>query len=675
MKARLIIAFVFAAAGAEGQTLSITPQQGYVIECGETFVTLSGTNLTGTASTLVDFSNGTQTYELPPNNATASSLLVWIPLEVSSNVGTYAVTVKATDTGSGTRTIGPATFSIVARSSNAPPTPPLLPEVINTDATSSSGAYVTFDTAGASCDHASGSLFPVGTTTVTCTVVNAFGTTTESFSVVVNPTFGAPPILSIPEIVVAEAMWPSGATVTFNAGGASCDHASGSQFPMGNTTVTCSMTNSFGTSTGSFIIVVTDTTLPGLSFPSSVTSANQVVTYSASATDNIDGPIPITCNPPSGSTFPYGLTTVRCSATDSHLNTAVGFFGVTVTPPDLTGFTASQNVYQMNVATGETVTYTSNVQVSLSETLTIQNLNGQTVRTLLNNVARTAGTYQDAWDGKNDAGQPVADGPYRYVIVVSAGGNSFTWNDNTHYIGTSETQFPYPSCKNDAGTYVPCGSPGITFDPYVNKPLQIQYCVPGKTDSSCPNDLPAIVIGKATLASETDDACRPSDCFMYEYQTSGTHTIAWYGRSTDGTFIGAAGGITFIRRTDIWPKNVTLLYGSAPVVSSITFSSPVFNPASAPSPLANGEVITVNATSPLSRQISVTAQFRNTWSGSILRTVTTPPQSGGAITVGWDGRADNGAWVAPGLYEVIITAADSAGSSMILKPVMTVRYE
>jgi flagellar hook assembly protein FlgD len=399
------------------------------------------------------------------------------------------------------------------------------------------------------------------------------------------------------------------------------------------------------------------------------------VTYSASATDTINGSIPITCTPPSGSTFQYGTTTVQCSATDSHLNTAFGSFTVTITAPDLTTFTASQSVYQMNMTTGETVTYTSNVTVSCNETLTIQStLTGQTVRTLVNNVARTAGTYQDTWDGKNDAGQPLPDGPYQYVVVVSAGGNSFTWNDNTHYIGTTETQFPYPSCKNGAGTYVSCGSTGITFDPYTNVPLQIQYCVPGKADSTCPNDLPAIVIGKATPAGETDDVCRGSDCFLYEYQASGTHNVTWYGRSIDGTLIGAA-GITFIRRTDIWPKNMTLLYGSAPLVSSVTFSSTVFNPASAPSPLAGGEVITINATSPLSRQISVKAQFRNITSGSILRTITTSPQTGGSIQIGWDGRADNGAWVAPATYEVIITVSDSAGSATILKPLMTVRYE
>lgn len=683
MKLRhMAFAMLLVPVAARAQTLSVSPQQGYVIECGETFVTLTGTNLTGTASTLVDFSTGSLVYELPPNIAASNSLQVWIPLEVTSSVGTYSITVKATDTGSGTRTIGPATFTVVARSANAPPLPPTLPEAIVVDATSSSGAYVSFDAGGASCDHASGSQFPVGTTTVTCTVVNAYGTTTESFSIVVNPTFGAPPTLSIPEIVVAEATWPTGAVVTWNANGATCNYASGSQFPMGNTTVTCSMTNSYGTSTGSFTIVVTDTTRPSLSLPANITSSNQVVTYTASATDNIDGSIPINCNPVSGTTFPYGTNIVQCSATDAHLNTATGSFIVTITPPDLTGFTASQNVYQINMAAGESVTYTSNVTVSCSETLTIQStLTGQTVRTLLNNVARAEGTYQDTWDGKNDAGQPIPDGPYQYIVVVTAAGNSFTWNDNTHYIGTQVSQKPYPSCRDDSGTLGSCTASTLTFDPYTNKPLRISYCLPavdpGSNDTQCPaGNVPAIVIAKATAPGETDGDYHASNSFLYGYQAGGrTYDLNWYGYSADGTFVGGAGGVVVVRRTDIWPRNMVLLYGTAPVIANLTLL-PVFNPASAPSPIAHGDAISMTISSPVGRLITVQAQFKNTASNSILRTLTLPPQaSGTTFEIDWDGRADNGDWVAPELYEVTITATDSAGSYTTVKPLVTIRYE
>jgi hypothetical protein len=62
------------------------------------------------------------------------------------------------------------------------------------------------------------------------------------------------------------------------------------------------------------------------------------VNFNASATDLVDGSVAVTCSPASGSTFPFGTTTVNCSATDTHNNTATGSFNVTVvdqTPPAL----------------------------------------------------------------------------------------------------------------------------------------------------------------------------------------------------------------------------------------------------------------------------------------------------------------------------------------------------
>ncbi|PYQ29651.1 MAG: hypothetical protein DMF56_11860 [Acidobacteria bacterium] len=671
MKPRaILLCFALAATVfAHAQGLTVTPQQVYVLECQETFVTLQGTNLIGTSSTLVDFTApGGQVFELEPNTASSTQLVVWIPLEMAYSVGNYSVSVKAIDTN-GTRTIGPTILSIVERSANGPPVLSL-PEVVVADATSSSGAYVTYDAGGASCNPASGSLFPIGATTVTCSASNGFGTTSGTFSVVVTSTFGGPPILTLPEAVVAEAISPSGANVSFDAGGASCDHASGSAFAMGTTTVTCSMTNSYGTSTGTFLVVVTDTIAPTLSLPSNITSGNPVVSYTVSATDNIDGSITPACSPSSGSTFPPGSTTVQCTATDAHANSTYGSFTVTITAPTLSDCTASQNVYQLNAATSGTVTYTSNVPTTLTEVLTIRSeATGQTVRTLFNGV-RGAGSYQDTWDGRNDAGQLVADGAYRYFVTVSASGSSFTWDDGTHYAGTTATQLPYALCRNDNATLVPCDDSSITFDPYVNKPLRVNYCVGSGTPPSCSGTTPLIVIGKAVSGSETDATCTGLNCFLNEFQSGGAHEFLWYGQSITSLFIGTSNRLTVIRRDDTWPRNLTLVYGTAPQLSNLTISWLVFNPAG-----PSVEEFRINATTFQSRPVTIKGEFKNMAWGSILRTLTTASQSPGQIVLTWNGRADNGAWVAPGVYEATITVTDSAGSSTVIKPLITVRYE
>jgi hypothetical protein len=70
------------------------------------------------------------------------------------------------------------------------------------------------------------------------------------------------------------------------------------------------------------------------------------VSYTATATDIVDGSVAVHCDPASGSTFPIGTTTVQCTATDAHNNTADGSFTVTVgdtTPPVIVSITASPN--------------------------------------------------------------------------------------------------------------------------------------------------------------------------------------------------------------------------------------------------------------------------------------------------------------------------------------------
>jgi hypothetical protein len=52
--------------------------------------------------------------------------------------------------------------------------------------------------------------------------------------------------------------------------------------------------------------------------------------HEVSAVDAVDGPVPVTCAPASGSIFPLGTTTVACTATDAAGNMASASFRVTV---------------------------------------------------------------------------------------------------------------------------------------------------------------------------------------------------------------------------------------------------------------------------------------------------------------------------------------------------------
>ena len=128
--------------------------------------------------------------------------------------------------------------------------------------------------------------------------------------------------------------------------------------------MTCTATDSSGNeATGTFDVVVADTTPPTVTVPASIVTeaagaAGAAVTFSASATDLIAGALTPTCSPASGATFPLGVTTVTCTASDG-TNTGQASFTVTVrdtVPPVIAGTPGNITVFAG--ASGAVVTYT-----------------------------------------------------------------------------------------------------------------------------------------------------------------------------------------------------------------------------------------------------------------------------------------------------------------------------
>jgi large repetitive protein len=307
------------------------------------------TTLIGTDTT-PEYNSQTYAYDLYRvswNSASApngSHTLMVKSYDKYGNVGSRSITVTVSNGGSSSDTTSPVLT---------------VPSAMTVEATSASGAIVTFTVTAtdnidgsltAVCTPASGSTFPITTTTVNCSATDAAGNTgTASFTITVRDTTA--PTLTLPSNIIVEATSASGRIVTFTATATdlvdgtrsvSCTPASGSTFPLGITTVNCSTSDTRGnTASGSFTVTVRDTTKPSVSVPADMTvaapsSSGTVVTFTATATDFVDGSITPVCTPASGSTFPVGTTTVTCSATDSAGNTGTASFLVTVTFVDTT---------------------------------------------------------------------------------------------------------------------------------------------------------------------------------------------------------------------------------------------------------------------------------------------------------------------------------------------------
>lgn len=118
-----------------------------------------------------------------------------------------------------------AEFAVLLLSCDQTPPTLSLPGAIEVDATSPDGADVAFSATATdsvdgavpvSCTPASGSLFPVGTTTVTCSAVDAQGNSaTGSFEITVRP-FGPPPVTVV--LVDSTGAGLAGAVVTYYQG-------------------------------------------------------------------------------------------------------------------------------------------------------------------------------------------------------------------------------------------------------------------------------------------------------------------------------------------------------------------------------------------------------------------------------------------------------------------------
>ena len=308
----------------------------------------------------VDSCSATVEYELPTATDNCEGVTVELTEGLASGetfpLGETTVTYTATDAAGNEVT---TTFTVTVVD-NIDPEISCTNDISETVGENGTSAVVTFDAplAADNCSYtveqtaglASGSEFPLGTTTNTFVVTDAAGNTaTCSFDVTItddeNPSLECPAPISVNvdagicgavvEFATPEGFDNSGEVTVIQIAGP----VSGSEFPVGTTTVTFRVEDASGnTATCSFDVTVTDNEAPEITSVANITQNVDIDSCSATveyelptATDNCEGvEVTLTEGLASGSEFPLGVTEVTYTATDASGNKVTTTFSVTV---------------------------------------------------------------------------------------------------------------------------------------------------------------------------------------------------------------------------------------------------------------------------------------------------------------------------------------------------------
>ena len=287
--------------------------------------------------------------------ATATGVVAAPVLTYSQASGTTfalgTTTVMVTATGATGDHVSQSFLVIVQ--DTTPPVITLVSPNLTIEATSPAGATVGYIAATAtdavgpitiSYSQASGTVFPLGTTTVTVSATDGAGNqTSTSFTVLVQdttpPAFTfVSPNLVIPATSAAGAIMNyAPATATDAVGPVSIVYnlASGTALPIGTTTITVTAFDGAGNfTTQTFTVTVTDVPVITAISPSLTISHTSplgaIVTYAPAAATDPTGPVAIFYSQASGTLFPVGTTIVHVTAFNAALNQSSMTFMVTV---------------------------------------------------------------------------------------------------------------------------------------------------------------------------------------------------------------------------------------------------------------------------------------------------------------------------------------------------------
>ncbi|MBX2809167.1 MAG: PKD domain-containing protein [Cellvibrionaceae bacterium] len=280
-------------------------------------------------------------------------------------------------------------------------------------------------------------------------------------------------------------------------------------------------------------------------------------------------------------------------------------------------------------ANTETATITTVLGGNTEVSIVIEDRNGQPIRTLVPFTTRAAGSYEDMWDGNNDAGNLVTEGDYRAILLYCIDGivERLDLALTTGGIQSNPPRSRIPS----------------TFSPLAGDPLDITFTLNRASEVTAFMGLFNVNTRLVTFLQR-------------QPLGRGAHVVTWNGENSDGQLIEAPGNDRFLFGIFAYTLPDNAIYVRSGVhVSTVTASPSIFQPTQQ---TVDGSPSVSRINVELNRAGDVKLTINDTDSGATVAEFDYTGLDAGTNTITWDGRNNDGNYVAPGTYRLGISGIE-----------------
>lgn len=303
-------------------------------------------------------------------------------------------------------------------------------------------------------------------------------------------------------------------------------------------------------------------------------------------------------------------------------------------------------------ASGGSVNVLTTIGGTVSVTILVKNRAGRVVRTLVNDVNRTRGSYSDTWDGKNDSGIVVPEGLY-YASLQYKMGTATVGVDATYTTGNTifnpDRTIVNSSDGSACGTYSNCG----TVNPFNNQFLRADFTL--------------------TRAAEVTISIRNFDTGLevvqlFDRRPFGRgvkYSAFWDGTDATGKALQTPSGDSYVFGMTAFTLPTNGIFVEAgPQLTDVTASPNYFDPSTGDFISPKNPTTKIGYT--LSKPATLVLQVFRSGTNVLMRTLTQAAPAGAGV-IEWDGHAGNGLFADSGDYHLALKAVDAAGNQSIVR--------